>query len=192
MINNDLKMFQVSASAPGKVIISGEHAVVYGSKAIALSINLRTTCNIKLLQNNERTLIIQIEERKISLDLWELLIKKNLSESLFELVIKIKDSFDNSQSNNDIKTFDLFNILSPYLNISKNDVFIITMILLVVHTFLYKIPNSLESLISFLNKCTLIITVESDIPQGAGLGSSAAYTTSFTGGLLVMEKLNRL
>ncbi len=34
------------ASAPGKVILFGEHAVVYGEPALALAVNKRTTCKI--------------------------------------------------------------------------------------------------------------------------------------------------
>ncbi|KAL3222893.1 hypothetical protein MRX96_028324 [Rhipicephalus microplus] len=39
-------MTTITASAPGKTIIHGEHAVVYGKAAVAASVNLRTrvTC----------------------------------------------------------------------------------------------------------------------------------------------------
>jgi mevalonate kinase len=40
-------MKSISASAPGKVILLGEHAVVYGFPAIAMAISIRSTCNIE-------------------------------------------------------------------------------------------------------------------------------------------------
>eukprot|EP00045_Choanoeca_perplexa_P013770 m.157208 g.157208 ORF g.157208 m.157208 type:complete len:92 (-) comp16449_c0_seq30:1438-1713(-) len=39
-------MFDVVASAPGKVILHGEHAVVHGKEAVAAALNLRTTVTI--------------------------------------------------------------------------------------------------------------------------------------------------
>lgn len=39
---------EVSASAPGKFILLGEHAVVYGKPALALAINKRFRCTVRL------------------------------------------------------------------------------------------------------------------------------------------------
>ena len=38
----------ITTTAPGKVILSGEHAVVYGTEAIASAIDIRTTCKAKV------------------------------------------------------------------------------------------------------------------------------------------------
>lgn len=38
----------VDARAPGKVILSGEHAVVHGTSAVAAAIGLYTTASIRL------------------------------------------------------------------------------------------------------------------------------------------------
>ncbi|MHA1310642.1 MAG: mevalonate kinase [Candidatus Helarchaeota archaeon] len=43
----------ISASAPGKCILFGEHAVVYGHPAIALGINLRSRCRIEEISDDK-------------------------------------------------------------------------------------------------------------------------------------------
>ncbi len=41
----------VDASAPAKIIFSGEHSVVYGQPALAIAINLR--CHVKITKDGE-------------------------------------------------------------------------------------------------------------------------------------------
>ncbi|MCQ2085971.1 MAG: mevalonate kinase [archaeon] len=43
---NDITYKKFTASSPGKFILMGEHAVVYGKPAVALAINKRLTCTI--------------------------------------------------------------------------------------------------------------------------------------------------
>lgn len=41
-----MKTLDISFSAPCKIIITGEHSAVYGEKALAIPLNLFTTCSI--------------------------------------------------------------------------------------------------------------------------------------------------
>jgi mevalonate kinase len=45
-------MRSITASAPGKVILFGEHAVVWNFPAIAMAVSLRTSCSIKETNQN--------------------------------------------------------------------------------------------------------------------------------------------
>ena len=41
-------MSELRVSAPGKVILHGEHSVVYGKTALAVSVDLRTSLTVKV------------------------------------------------------------------------------------------------------------------------------------------------
>ena len=49
-LQQSLTMADIRVSAPGKVILHGEHAVVYGKTAIAVSVGLRTTMDVEVME----------------------------------------------------------------------------------------------------------------------------------------------
>ena len=59
-------MNKYKASVPGKIILTGEHAVVYGSLAIAASINIRSYISLKL-EKEPSQIIIKYNQEIISL-----------------------------------------------------------------------------------------------------------------------------
>jgi len=116
----------VITSAPGKTILFGEHAVVYGKPAIAAAVDKRVY--VKIEKREDKKTHVNIEELGISGFL-------NLKEELIE--------YDNGE---------------------------------------YKKKNILEYVLKSLIKTNtddgLEITINMDIPIGAGLGSSAAVTVA--------------
>jgi mevalonate kinase len=116
----------VTASAPGKIILFGEHAVVYGKPAIAAAVDRRVY--VKVEKRDDNRTHVKVEEPEVSGFL-------NLEKGIIEL--------ENGKNNR-------------------------TGILEYV----------LRSLIKTETRYGLEITINMDIPIGAGLGSSAAITVA--------------
>lgn len=135
----------VIVSSPGKLIIGGEHAVVYGRRALVTSIGMRLYMELTEEQpdnesNNKHLLTVSFHDtnQHYSIDL-----------------LDIKDSYP----------IEIQGILFVY--------------------------NHFKSFIS--DQSQLNIQVRSDIPIGAGLGSSAAFSVCLVGCfyLLYHKTLNR-
>ena len=114
----------VTASAPGKTILFGEHAVVYGKPAIAAAVDRRVY--VKVEKREDNLTHVSIEELKVSGFL-------NLEDNSIEL------------ENGDRKSI---------------------------------LEYVLKSLLKAKSKGGMEVTINLDIPIGAGLGSSAAVTVA--------------
>jgi len=132
---------QVTASAPGKAILFGEHAVVYGKPAIAVAIDKRARVNIQGRPDS-----------KIHVKMPEL----NISAYLHPR----KDYISLEEDQNKEKLNNNRGILNYVLeSVKKVDA---------IHS-----QNSDEEM-----KSGIEITLDLEIPIGAGLGSSAAVTVA--------------
>ncbi|XP_035999559.1 mevalonate kinase isoform X2 [Fundulus heteroclitus] len=150
-------------SAPGKAILHGEHAVVHGKVALAVSLNLRTYLQLK-----------GISDGKVSINLpnidtfvcWELSELKNLTSCLSdkkeevqrldsELVKRLREFIGVTNGNLDSSTTATLAFLYIYLSLFGSG----------------EMPS-------------LTVSVWSELPTGAGLGSSAAYSVCLAAALL--------
>lgn len=158
-MTNEGKETSYVVSAPGKVILFGEHSVVYGQPAIAAAVSLRTY----LLVTEPRV------EGYVTLDLPDTKMRKSwrISELPF-----VGDGGVSSASG----TLDhgLVERLEPLLSDLENT---------------YQHSASLAFLYLYCSMCTArtpahTYGARSVLPIGAGLGSSASYTVCVAGALL--------
>eukprot|EP00088_Acartia_fossae_P059454 TRINITY_DN7058_c0_g1_i1.p1 TRINITY_DN7058_c0_g1~~TRINITY_DN7058_c0_g1_i1.p1 ORF type:complete len:392 (+),score=58.75 TRINITY_DN7058_c0_g1_i1:64-1239(+) len=153
-------MVELSVSAPGKVILYGEHAVVFGKTALAVSIDLRTKLHLK---ESTDTLTVNFPDLN-KVYSWRI-------EELEELRQRLCVHPDNDTPeacSQQILAY-LQNFITTSCGVNKSDAGIVG--------FLYLYLKMFTTLPS------LSIHVTSDIPIGAGLGSSAALSVCSAGGL---------
>ncbi|KAH6649161.1 mevalonate kinase [Truncatella angustata] len=161
-------------SAPGKVIVSGEHSVVYGKPAIAASISLRSYLHVTTLSKSRRTVSLRFPDIDLE-HTWNI---DDLPWDIFQSSTKKKYYYDLVTT----LDADLVEALQPHLQdisphksepdrkIHRNS----------ASSFLYlflslgspKFPGCLY-------------TLRSTIPIGAGLGSSASIAVCQSAALLL-------
>ncbi|KAK8135413.1 mevalonate kinase [Apiospora sp. TS-2023a] len=161
-------------SAPGKVIVFGEHAVVHGKAAVAASISLRSYLLVSTQSKSRRTLILRFPDIDLNHEWnidelpWEAFQHPSKKKYYYDLVTALDD--------------DLLEALEPHLaKISPEK------------------PESerkvhhnaaLAFLYLFLSLGSptfpgCMYTLRSTIPIGAGLGSSASIAVCISGALLL-------
>ncbi|XP_074868543.1 mevalonate kinase isoform X2 [Carettochelys insculpta] len=152
-------------SAPGKAILHGEHAVVHGKAALAVALNLRTFLQIRPCDRGK--VLVHLPDIGASLK-WE-------AVQLQTLLITFSGGLDESKS----PTPEQMDKLKEFAGICSG---LPTIESLATLSFLYlylsisakyrQVPPSVE------------IVVWSELPTGAGLGSSAAYSVCLAAALL--------
>lgn len=161
-------------SAPGKVIVYGEHAVVHDKTAIAAAISLRSYLHVTTLSKSHRTVTLNF--RDIGLDhTWDI---DALPWDLFNQPSKKKFYYDLVTALDS----DLLEAIKPHVDAVSPD-----------------LPEGqrkihLRSATSFLylflslgspQSPGAIYTLRSTIPIGAGLGSSASVCVCLSAALLL-------
>ncbi|KAL2802983.1 ribosomal protein S5 domain 2-type protein [Aspergillus granulosus] len=169
--SNDRPSFIVSA--PGKVIVSGEHAVVHGKAAIAAAISLRSYIHVSFISKSCRS--ISVRFREISLyHTWDI---DNLPWEIFQKPSK-KKSYDDNVTSIDQELLDS---LLPH--VQAVSAMLPDNVRKIHHTVAHAL---LYLLLSLGTKDCLpcVYTIRSAIPFGAGLGSSASIAVCLSAALL--------
>lgn len=140
---------ELRARAPGKVILSGEHSVVYGAEALAVAVQQHTTVRFSPVTQSK---VINTLFSGISTGVNYPL------NALSKLKHKLDDRFD-SFSNGDLP---VQHILSH-----PND-----LVMYALSALMHQLPSR-KTFSPFLPDSGVLRT-ESTIPEGAGMGSSAS------------------
>ncbi|XP_004072447.1 mevalonate kinase [Oryzias latipes] len=150
-------------SAPGKTILHGEHAVVHGKVALAVSLNLRTYLKLKSSSNDKVCINLPNID---TFHCWDL-------SDLKQFIPYINGTKDEAQR----LDAELVRRLRDFVGVTNGNLNNGNTACL---TFLYIYLSVFAS----GELPALTITVWSELPTGAGLGSSAAYSVCLAAALL--------
>lgn len=159
---------EVRARAPGKIIVAGEHAVVHGSAAVAASIDLYTYVSLRFPTpaDNDETLSLQLKDVSLEFS-WP--------------VARIKEAFPNLEtpippSSCSLETLKLIASLVDEQNIPEANIGLAAG----VTAFLW--------LFTSIHGCKPAkAVVNSELPLGSGLGSSAAFCVALSAAILALS-----
>ncbi|KAK4751135.1 hypothetical protein SAY87_004617 [Trapa incisa] len=165
---------EVTARAPGKIILSGEHGVVHGSTAVASSIGLYTSVTIHFPSQNENDGNLKLRLRDLSLE---------FSWSISHIQECLKES----------NKADCLKPSAPAACLSNLQA-------LVEEQHIPEAKFGLASGIkAFLWLYTCIqgykpatVSVSSELPMSSGLGSSAAYCVALSAAFLSFSSATKL
>ncbi|KAF8038763.1 hypothetical protein BT93_B1346 [Corymbia citriodora subsp. variegata] len=162
---------EVTARAPGKIILSGEHAVVHGSTAVATSINLYTYVTLRFPSPSENNDTLKLEFKDVGLEFfWPI---GRIKEALSEL-----NGVDCSTPTTCSRKFaESISALVEEQNIPEAKIALASG----VSAFLW-----LYTCIQGFKPAS--VTVTSDLPLGSGLGSSAAICVALSAAFLAFSK----
>ncbi|CAI9764292.1 unnamed protein product [Fraxinus pennsylvanica] len=161
---------EVSARAPGKIILAGEHAVVHGSTAVAAAIDLYTyvTLGFPTPSDNDDTLKLHLKDMDLEFS-WPV-------GRIKEVLPDLGSHATSSPSSCSLETTKAIAALVEEQNIPEAKSGLASG----VSTFLW-----LYTSIHGYKPAKTVVT--SELPLGSGLGSSAALCVAFSAALLALS-----
>lgn len=171
-----LKKFQVSA--PGKIILHGEHSVVYNKPSIAGPIGLRTYFNLEETSND----VITFQYERLNLT-------ATLKTSKATSLINNLESLEPTEFTSKIRESKDF--ILKYLNfgdgkderklVYKEEMAVCSTLYIFHRIFRAENIKSIEK--------GFIVKIDSDMSIGAGVGSSASYGVCLAGGFFILSQI---
>ncbi|XP_039627734.1 mevalonate kinase [Polypterus senegalus] len=155
---------ELIVSAPGKVILHGEHAVVHGKLALAVALNRRTY--VRMGRSADSSVSLNLPNINTFLS-WDLSSLKSLMPA-YAIELQKVDKPDHG----------LVQQLREFLGVPEGSMENSTLATL---AFLYLYVSIFAGSRDWIG---ITVTVWSELPTGAGLGSSAAYVVCLSAALL--------
>lgn len=159
---------EVTARAPGKIILAGEHAVVHGHTAVASSINLYTVVSLRLCSENEGTIQLKFKDVGLELSL--------PIERIKEVLSHLGSPFSSTPTSCSLETIKSITALVEEHSFAEAKIGLTSG----VYAFLWLYT-------SILGFKPATVVVSSELPVGAGLGSSAAFCVALSAALLAFS-----
>ncbi|KAL9320290.1 hypothetical protein ACSQ67_012129 [Phaseolus vulgaris] len=183
---------EVRARAPGKIILTGEHAVVHGSTAVASSIDLYTYVYLHFSTPSDMVeVLIRFGFVDCVIDDGDLL-KLQLKDTALEFswpVSRIRAAFPESAAlltctptSCSVENAKTIAALVEELNIPEAKIGLAAGVS--AFLWLYSSIQGSEPVLKFLLFKPATVVVTSELPLGSGLGSSAAFCVALASALL--------
>lgn len=161
-------------SAPGKVIVYGEHAVVYGKAAMAAAISLRSYLLVTALTKSQRTITLRFPDIgmehswKIDHLPWSAFSHPSKKKHYYDLVNKLDPELVEAMQPH-------LSVVSPKASPADKKIHQNA-----ASAFLYLLLS-----LGSKSFAGCIYTIRSTIPIGAGLGSSASISVCLSSAILL-------